>query len=158
MWLQGTCLVDNDGFGKRIRLAFRWSHCLAVSKPEEAGLTSIMQRWNGEIHVTMTSYFQNIWTDKLEERHNPQTDLSEIFVSVLFSPAAAQPKQPVCTLWHRLFLVLLLHQSLHQTLVPVQLCEPGCFWGWEEVAVCLLQLRQALDALLSHQMTWEVET
>lgn len=88
-------------------------------------------------------------------RSNPKTDLSEVLVPVLFSPAAEQPEQPVCSFWLHLVLVLLLQQSLHQRLVSVQLRDPSSFRGREVVTVrvCLPLLRQALDALLAHQMT-----
>lgn len=97
--------------------------------------------WYKNRDTSIRSYFQT--SSHMKKTDGPHTDLSEIFVSFLLSPAAVQQEQPVCR-----FLFLLLHQSLQQALY-----DPCCFWG-REVDTLTLWLLQRLDALLSHQMTW----
>ncbi|KAA8584483.1 hypothetical protein FQN60_008268 [Etheostoma spectabile] len=47
-----------------------------------------------------------------------------LVVQTGYCQATLQPKQPVRSLWRRLFLVLLLHQCLHQSF-----CDPSGFKG-----------------------------
>ena len=57
MWLQ--CLAgDGDCLSNRIRLALRWSRCLAVSKPEETGLTAVMKWRKTQIIILFLNHLK----------------------------------------------------------------------------------------------------
>lgn len=137
---------------EKVHPGLRRSHRLASSEPRAGGGTSAQQKHRFRIKKNQTFYFHR-WTERMLQ---PQTDLSQVFVPLLFSPAAALPTQPVRSSAHHVPMVLLQNQSLQQALVPVRLCGPRHIWGREVAAAHLRRVGQPLDALFPHQMTWEV--
>lgn len=143
MWLQGACLVGDEHT--------LWTHSGGFLVPQFQSHEKQVRHLQQRKHVQP---YQSISIQRLIKNHwktdHPHTDLSEILVSFLFSPATAHAQQPACGAGHRPFLAPLWHHSLRQALRG-----PRGPWEAEVVTfgVGLPQHGKALDALLPHQVT-----